>query len=375
MSRRFYVNNAPQQLISAGINNSAVAVTVPSFAGWPAQFPFFATLELGTISEEIVSVTNIAGSVATIVRGQDGSAAISHLAGATIDFTVVAKDLDEANLHVNATAGVHGVSGSLVGTSDAQTLSNKTLTAPVATGTAALANVTASGTAVVAGVATLNGAGNGLVVANNANIIGNETVGGTLSVTGGITAPFITAQLFAKIFTNEAAAGTATGNSIVYLTAPTGAGYTAGFYQGNGTIWEPMGIQNANDKQMLSVNGGPSVTPASGTTTWITLGTIIVPAWATKARIIYSAQYTDSSASALNASVQPFFGASGGKLIRIPGSGVITDDATFTYVDLITGLSGVGSVSVTLKATFNGGTGTFTIGVGQECTMAIDFLP
>jgi hypothetical protein len=40
-------------------------------------------------------------------------------------------DFDEANAHVNASAAVHGLTGTVVGTTDAQTLTNKTLTAPI----------------------------------------------------------------------------------------------------------------------------------------------------------------------------------------------------------------------------------------------------
>jgi hypothetical protein len=263
-TRRFYVNNAPQQTLSAQITNAATSLSVPSFSGWPSQYPFFATLELGTINEEIVSVTNIVGGTATVVRGQDGSAAISHLAGATIDFTVVRQDFDEANLHTSSSAGVHGVSGSVVGTNDVQTLTNKTLGAPVVTGTLAGASETLSGTLGVTGTSTLGvvnasgavsatAAGTGLAVTNNA------TVGGTLGVTGQLngsaavlsgaaTAASFTANangqvtgvLNPKQYTNEAAAGTATAGLIVYLTTPTTAGYTAGLYRGNGTIWVPI---------------------------------------------------------------------------------------------------------------------------------------
>lgn len=258
-TRRHYVNNAPQQLLSAQITSGALSLTVPSFAGWPTQFPFFGTLELGTVNEEIVSVTNIVGSTATIVRGQDGSTAISHLAGATFDFTVVSLDLDEANAHTSSNSGVHGVSGNVVGTSDVQTLSNKTLSAPTVTGTLAgasetlsgtlsvsgtstLAGVNASGAVAVAGALTATAAGTGLAVTNN------ETVGGTLAVTGAVTGASFTASgngavtglVVPKSYANQAAApaSPATG-TIVYLTAPTG-GYPAGPFQFNGSIYLPL---------------------------------------------------------------------------------------------------------------------------------------
>jgi hypothetical protein len=187
MARRHYVNNAPQQLISAQINNVATTLTVPSFASWPTQFPFYATLELGTVAEEIVLVTNIVAQTATITRAQDGSAAITHLAGATFDFTVVSADYDEANAHVNGTAGVHGVSGSVVGTSDVQTLSNKTLSAPVITGAGSVATgaLTATGPANLNGGATVQGT---LGVSGTMAVTGNETVSGTSTITGNVTA-------------------------------------------------------------------------------------------------------------------------------------------------------------------------------------------
>jgi hypothetical protein len=110
MARRFYSNNAPQLTTSGSITAGAITVGVAgSFSGWPVQFPFYAALDIGTASFEIVSVTNgIAGTTATIVRAQDGTAAISHPAGATLDQVVVRQDLDEANAHVNASTGVHG---------------------------------------------------------------------------------------------------------------------------------------------------------------------------------------------------------------------------------------------------------------------------
>jgi hypothetical protein len=251
-SRRHYVNNAPQQTLTSQINNVATSLAVASFTGWPSQFPFFATLELGTANEEIVSVTNIVGGTATIVRGQDGSTAISHLAGATFDFTVVSLDLDEANAHTSANSGVHGISGNVVGTSDVQTLTNKSLTSPTVTGTLTAASETLSGTLSVTGTSTVgvvnasgavtaSAAGTGLAVTNNV------TVGGTEAVTGASTAASyaangngtVTGVIVAKSYSNQAAApaSPATGTQVL-LTAPTG-GFRAGLFWYDGTQYVP----------------------------------------------------------------------------------------------------------------------------------------
>jgi hypothetical protein len=142
-----------------------------TFAGWPASFPYFAVLEIETANAEIVSVTNVSGSIATIVRGQNGTVAVAHSGGATFDQVVIAQDFDEANAHTSANTGVHGISGHVVGDSDAQTLTNKTLTSP------AISNPTVTGTSNGAN-ATLSG---------TLGVTGNTTLGGTLAVTGAST--------------------------------------------------------------------------------------------------------------------------------------------------------------------------------------------
>lgn len=134
-TRRFSVNNAPQQTLASGINATATTFTIQSsFAGWPTAFPYFAVLEAFTANEEIVLVTGVVGLVATCTRAQDGSTAVTHNAGATVDQMFVHQDADEANAHTSANSGVHGISGNVVGDSDVQTLTNKTLTSPTVNG-------------------------------------------------------------------------------------------------------------------------------------------------------------------------------------------------------------------------------------------------
>ena len=130
MTARKYVDNAPTTTVSASINSSVTSFTVASLAGFPATFPYSATLGLGTASAEQVLVTAAVGTTVTVTRNSNGQGAFSHPAGETFDHTAVAQDYSEANAHVNAASGVHGVTGAVVGTTDSQTLTNKTLTAP-----------------------------------------------------------------------------------------------------------------------------------------------------------------------------------------------------------------------------------------------------
>lgn len=131
MVRRYYSSVATVGALTAPVNSSATVLPVSSVTGWPTSTPFTLVLDRGTTSEEIVTATAVAGLNVTVTRGDDGSAAQSHSAGAEVRHMMTGRDLGEPQAHIDAPAGVHGlaVGDAVVGTNATQTLKNKTLSA------------------------------------------------------------------------------------------------------------------------------------------------------------------------------------------------------------------------------------------------------
>lgn len=89
---------------------------------------FTVVIDPDTALEEIVDVYSYtSGNTLTITRGRDGSTGVAHSAGAVIRHMAIGRDYQEANDHIEAASGVHGLTGSVVGTTDTQTLTNKTI--------------------------------------------------------------------------------------------------------------------------------------------------------------------------------------------------------------------------------------------------------
>ncbi len=132
-----YATNVPQTFLTSGISAVATSMSVQASTGWPTT-PFTAILDIGTSSQEPVDVTNVSGTTWTITRGIDNTSAFAHGPGfttGTVTHGDIGRDFREARTHIDASTGVHGVTGAVVGTTDSQSLSNKTISSPSISGT------------------------------------------------------------------------------------------------------------------------------------------------------------------------------------------------------------------------------------------------
>jgi len=147
-------------MTSAATGDTTTSVAVVSVSGFPSTVPFTLILGPDTNKEEVVTVTAIAGTTLTVVRGQDLTQAVAHSAGTSVRHGVSAREFKELQTHIAARgydadsallngvdSHVHGLAsgdGSVVGSDQSVTLTRKTLTTPTVNGATLTGTVTAT---------------------------------------------------------------------------------------------------------------------------------------------------------------------------------------------------------------------------------------
>ena len=135
----YYSSTAGSYTLTGDITTSSLIINLDNVTGLPGNVPFKVVIDPGQVSEEIVKVTATAGNSLTVVRAWDGTTASSHSAGAMVRHMLTASDLTLSRAHEASSADVHGLTSTVVGTTDTQTLTNKNLTDATNTFPASLA--------------------------------------------------------------------------------------------------------------------------------------------------------------------------------------------------------------------------------------------
>ena len=250
MSRKFSSVSLETEVVGS-LTTSATSITVVSAtnllgginpADISASNDFIIVLDPETSSEEIVKVTAVASNTLTVTRGHDGSTAKTHTSGAKVRHMAIGEDLRNSATHIDATAA-HGATGAVVGTTNTQTLTNKTISASSNTITdIANANVASAAAIADTKLGTISTAGK---VQNTATTATSSNSGSAIvsrDASGNFSAGTITASLTGNVTGNASTATTLATARDFQLTGDVEA--SAQSFNGSGNVTFTTSIAN-----------------------------------------------------------------------------------------------------------------------------------
>jgi len=195
---------------------------------------FIVVLDPETSSEEIVRVTGVTSNTLTVVRGYDGSTGKTHTSGAKVRHMAIGEDIRNAASHIEATAA-HGATGAVVGTTNTQTLTNKTIDAASNTiSNIANANISSSAAIADTKLATISTASK---VQNSATTATSSNSGSAIvsrDASGNFSAGTITAALTGNVTGNASTATTLATSRDFQITGDVEAGAVS--FNGSGNV-------------------------------------------------------------------------------------------------------------------------------------------
>jgi len=397
---RYYASTAKQASLSSSIDGVVASITLDLTTGFPANYPYSLVIDPDTNKEEIITVgSSGGGTTLNVTRGEDGTSAVAHSAGATVRHIISGRDFNEFSAHIGSsgtptTAGIHGITGNVVGTTDSQTLSAKILSgAVIASGgidfegttndafetTLTVADPTADRIITLpnaTGTVTLDGVASTLISKTlSSATLATDLAAGGFKVTGlgtpssntdAATKVYVDTQVsnlvdaapgaldtlneLAAAINDDASFSTTVTNNIATKVSKAGDSMTGALSMGNNKITDlgtPSASTDAANKSYIDTLFGSTASAATSATSAANSATAAASS-ATAAATSASSASTSASSAATSASsaatsatsaansLTSITGLTGAGIVRDMGSITESDTTTTTYINIAT---------------------------------------